>query len=122
MHDLEDAVLPSLSQMFWGTSTCSLDAIPRVHYEQMHARRTSRPGLVPGLAGHCPLPSVDFGVRLTQWRCEAVSHPGPGGTRDTGWIGGLRIGSVVLRHLACVTRPTHMNRDYLWGGLFRSGP
>jgi hypothetical protein len=145
MHDLEDAVLPYLSQMVWGrqrilvgaeqrqlaawfVKTCCVceyvdlqpgHHIPRSHYEQLQARRTSPPDWCQVWLGTARLPSVDFGVRLTQWRYEAVSHPG---TRDSGWIGTLRIGPVVLQALGCATRPTHMNRDDLRGGLIQIWP
>jgi hypothetical protein len=141
-------VLPSLSEMVWGrprmlgTATQRLLAtwfvktccvceyvdiepgrhIPRVHYEQLRARRTSPPDWCQVWLGTARLPPVDFGLRLTQWRCEAVTLPGTDTTREMGWIGTLRIGPIVLQAFGCATGATRMSRADLRGGLIRIWP
>lgn len=148
MHDLEEAVLPSVAEMVWGRPVMLLTAIqrlmatwfvktccaceyidvepgrhiPRAHYEQIHVQRTSPPDWCQVWLGTARLPPAEFGVRLTQWACEAVTLPGVDGTQDSGWLGTLRVGPIVLQALGCATRPTRMNRLDLRGGMIQIWP
>ncbi len=150
MKSLEDAVLPSLSEMVWGRSALLLTAtqrllatwfvktccvaehlditpgghIPRVHYEQLYARQTLPPDWSQIWLGTSQVPKIGFGLQLTKWWCDrsAFKTGRSLGGIELGWTSTMRIGPVVLQASGCPTGELDLPRPEARGGLVQIWP